>query len=80
MTGLWLERLRRIKQIIHNVSHVIQKSLSPGGIRTQVFCQLGGCDVHCATPPRQGNRLKLYVSAKHFHIKLLGPTATYIYT
>jgi hypothetical protein len=32
------------------------KTLYTGGIRTRAFCSRGGCNVHCATPPRQGKR------------------------
>jgi hypothetical protein len=28
------------------------KTLYPLGIRTQIFCSKGGCDDHCATPPK----------------------------
>jgi hypothetical protein len=32
-------------------TYVFLKTVYPGGIRTRVFCSLGGCDVHCGPPP-----------------------------
>jgi hypothetical protein len=39
-----------IKSMKHNSITILSiKTLYPSGIRTQVFCSWGGCNVHCAT-------------------------------
>jgi hypothetical protein len=40
------------KSIVHNSIDMFSlKTLYPDGIRTRVFCPIGGCDVHCAAVP-----------------------------
>jgi hypothetical protein len=59
---------------------VSRKNFYPGGIRTQVFCSRGGCDVHCAT-----HRKKVFLTYETSHwfqlLKLeckVTPTCKYI--
>jgi hypothetical protein len=42
------------KSSTHNgiVMFPLKHYMYHGGIRSRVFCSCGGCDVHCATPPR----------------------------
>jgi hypothetical protein len=46
----------QIKSITHNsIAMLFLKTFQPGGIRSQVFCSWGVCDVHCASPPGHFN-------------------------